>query len=690
MSAEIAPAFPKKGYVAFDLQQVMTQRKQQQQEVDEVRCEARQNGQPSPCVQVLNISLFFDGTNNHGKSDDKASPVCSSNVRRLFNASVGKEVASNKFGYYSYYIQGVGTAFKEIEETEPKSTGLTFAVGGEERILWGVTRIVDALTRAMSDQKEGVDAPAALQLIRDMQYSYEEVREHGDRTARRKTVTTVAERQAVMQKALAPIIAKREAGYKPHVLRIKLFVYGFSRGAAEARAFLWRLGELCDRRSASLCGIPLTVEFVGLFDTVASVGFTEHMPNAEGHMGWADGTMKLPPEPFLALKCAHMVSAHEQRLSFPLDSVALANRKHPGGVVGEWVYPGMHSDVGGGYPPGDQGKAREGQGMLLSQLPLLHMYRLAFDHGAPLQISKVSLQGADPEQLAMLEGNEPWRFMESAVRELFQVDQPLKDRFEAWRKQAGSGATLEELLQYQAAQITAWRIARYAGGQAAGSGGDEQAALKSSPFYQNCKDTPPWLATKQEEAWKQAGKARRKDGSEAGRVTLEPPQKDAEKGATAESYTPNIDKDYEATMDQTQVREAAEEFAAHYRGRISLPSWKGVFLSLFSSPSRLFSDDCNAEGNMLRKDGDALYAAVSGDPLLMALYDEHVHDSRAWFMHAVLGQREPHGSYFRYRTVFFTDGHTNKADMCKAPDSKVAVQAQNSGAKLLLSNSTQH
>ncbi|KAF6656064.1 DUF2235 domain-containing protein, partial [Pantoea sp. EKM101V] len=63
--------------------------------------------------------------------------------------------------------------------------------------------------------------------------------------------------------------------------------------------------------------IPLSVEFLGLLDTVASVGVAHIAPVAEGHMGWADGTQELPAEKVyggLIKNCVHLVSSHEQRL----------------------------------------------------------------------------------------------------------------------------------------------------------------------------------------------------------------------------------------------------------------------------------------------------------------------------------------------------------------------------------------
>lgn len=35
-----------------------------------------------------------------------------------------------------------------------------------------------------------------------------------------------------------------------------------------------------------------------------------------------------------------------------------------------------------------------------------------------------------------------------------------------------------------------------------------------------------------------------------------------------------------------------------------------------------------------------------------ALFDDQVHDSRAWFMHSTSGAREPWSSYFRYRMIY--------------------------------------
>ncbi|CDL19267.1 FIG00462664: hypothetical protein [Klebsiella pneumoniae IS53] len=81
---------------------------------------------------------------------------------------------------------------------------------------------------------------------------------------------------------LKPLIIQPEPG-KPKLTGIKLYVYGFSRGAAAARTFVRWLSELLPPPAAEgekppQClqtggmQLPVSVEFLGLLDTVASVG----------------------------------------------------------------------------------------------------------------------------------------------------------------------------------------------------------------------------------------------------------------------------------------------------------------------------------------------------------------------------------------------------------------------------------
>ncbi|XYI35439.1 Tle1 phospholipase domain-containing protein [Cupriavidus oxalaticus] len=148
----------------------------------------------------------------------------------------------------------------------------------------------------------------------------------------------------------------------------------------EARAFCyWYEDVLQDGRF--LGAIDTEIKFLGLFDSVASVGpsalFSEQFGlwMFSGHNSWAAEILQ--PLPALVRKTVHLMAAHEMRMNFPLTRVV-------GGNVEEWLFPGAHSDVGGGYAPGNQGRSVKGHASLLSQIPLVHMYRAARVAGVPL------------------------------------------------------------------------------------------------------------------------------------------------------------------------------------------------------------------------------------------------------------------------------------------------------------------
>ncbi len=124
---------------------------------------------------------------------------------------------------------------------------------------------------------------------------------------------------------------------------------------------------------------------------MASVGIADIVPVANGHMSWADGNQQLPGGG-LVKRCLHLFASHEQRLCFPLESIRRESGGYPVNSV-EVIYPGVHSDLGGGYPPGDQGKGTgENDGLLLSQIALNDLYADAFAHGAPFKVPKSRYQ----------------------------------------------------------------------------------------------------------------------------------------------------------------------------------------------------------------------------------------------------------------------------------------------------------
>jgi hypothetical protein len=370
-----------------------------------------------PCSIPIEVGLFFDGTNNHmgrdlsgqrievlsdkdlkkikarAKSSGKdiqellppppqqrAAPLSPmershSNVARLFLAYPDDE--RREHGYYRYYIQGVGTPFPEIGEYTESAEGKAFAKGGQARIIWGLLQVLNAIHATVSD----LSTP----LYKDKEVG-ELTLAYGDSVGQRADISDpespVVTHQDWFEKHLNKLRAALDAKPKPHIPKVTVSVFGFSRGGAEAVAFSHFFNQLL--KGGKLAGIDATIRFLGVFDVVASVGGsasvakTTFMPGAmfDGHWAWANYVDE--PVPGCVLNGVHLIAAHEMRMNFPV------TRQVGGSTMQEYLYPGAHSDVGGGYAAGEQGKGREGQAALLSQIPLAHMYLAARKAGVPL------------------------------------------------------------------------------------------------------------------------------------------------------------------------------------------------------------------------------------------------------------------------------------------------------------------
>ncbi|MFE0501764.1 T6SS phospholipase effector Tle1-like catalytic domain-containing protein [Lysobacter soli] len=309
------------------------------------------------CKLNPTFGLYFDGTNNNMYLDDTAEGAYShSNVARLYKAAYDETVN----GLVRIYIPGVGTPFKEIGEPTPHPRGSSMGEKGAERIRFAVLSIVNRLSQILK-AGEIVKPSAIAEAVAD---------ERNYRFWKSRLTSLITQSN------------RRPNG--PKIDHIVLDVFGFSRGAAEARSFVNQLlKNFCDASGHTFCGIGLRIRFMGLFDTVASVGFADSVPGPfEGHQDWADqDLLVIPPQ---VEQCVHLVAGHEARKSFPVDLVLGKDGRYPTNCI-EVVYPGMHSDVGGGYGAGDQGKAIGGQGEVLSQIALNHMYERALKAGVPLR-----------------------------------------------------------------------------------------------------------------------------------------------------------------------------------------------------------------------------------------------------------------------------------------------------------------
>ncbi len=694
----MTPEFPVKGLLPSHPQQVadngIAQRKVERQiaiETERAALAAHRGYFGPPCMDVLNITLCFDGTNNHEPSDKLSKPPTTSNVARLYHASLGDPEGALKtrigqLAFYRYYIPGVGTEFKEIHEFGPSSSGLSTATGGENRINWGLTRLLDALKVSCREKRL---APAdAYALIQKMGTSV-----GMDALGASLVSDGYARRKAVLEGPIRELQQKVELQNRlktaPLIKAMRLYVYGFSRGAAEARAFATWLealtqveveGETC----YLFAGLPISIAFMGLFDTVASVGVAYLAPFASGHMGWADDSLRLSDSEVFLERCVHLVSAHEQRACFPLDSIRrkarpddpLCPSTYRNGTV-EYLYPGMHSDVGGGYPPGDQGKSLGGSKEVLSQIALHHMFSEAYKVGAPLQAPRESLHANQIER-------SPWLVMEDETLMSYWVSESLIQHFNTWRTTLIPGP-LETAMAHQAGLITGWRIHRYA------SYWFEDSAAYSHVTGKYPGESPD-MTVKEREAFKalhamqlaedQAARSGQplpewSDSEREERVQHEHTKRAFEQRIGASTPVAiNTAKTFEPSLDHSQLRAAMNEFRVDYVAEWQLPENSemftvGRFVDMAAGGLVYLTneEDEAQQYAALRRAGNRAYSRLFNEqnqPLndearqLLRLFDEYVHDSRAWFMHSFLGEREPFSDYFRYRTIFFDD-ESNKA-----------------------------
>lgn len=347
------------------------------------------NASEAPCELPVRIGLFFDGTNNNLSRDRYGERIdidghvslppttkplpdserSHSNVARLFEAYAKTD---HEKGVFSYYIPGVGTRFDWIGEPTETPEGKAFAKGGEARIMYALVQVVNSIYTALTARPR-----FSLRKAGELAQEYEKSSgKNGERE--RASRSKLVDFFAIYMDELNALVRTKE---KPKIPSLVLDVFGFSRGGAEAVAFCHMFNELLiDGRFASL---PATIGFLGVFDVVASVGIsfsvslTTIVPEvmADGHLSWAKRI--LDPLPACVRSGRHFIAAHEQRMNFPVTAQL-------GSLDLKQIYfPGVHSDVGGGYGPGESGKAMRAQSELLSQIPLAYMYKEAFIEGVP-------------------------------------------------------------------------------------------------------------------------------------------------------------------------------------------------------------------------------------------------------------------------------------------------------------------
>ncbi len=238
--------------------------------------------------------------------------------------------------HFRYDIPGVGTPFPQIGEQREDPSGKASAAGGETHIHYAMLQVFNAVCRA-STQTDLANEAEMRQIVTST---------GGDGLStwwRLGDAKLVAFFERLNRRLLQAV-----EGTRPKVTRVNISVFGFSRGAAEARVFVNWLRLATGGPSGHAA---LHIKFLGVFDSLASVFLDDSSPVGLGFFDWTDSTLDIAG----VAATKHDIAAHEICLSFPL-STARTGTSYPA-QTRERAYPGAHSDVGGGYSPGDPGNS---------------------------------------------------------------------------------------------------------------------------------------------------------------------------------------------------------------------------------------------------------------------------------------------------------------------------------------------
>ncbi|MCB9495794.1 MAG: DUF2235 domain-containing protein [Fibrobacteria bacterium] len=273
--------------------------------------------EPAKTIKTLELGIFFDGTGNNLERDTPKKEE--TNLAKLFELHPQETGGDVHWG--KHYVHGIGTSGGF--EDGAQATG------------WG-----------MDDRCE-----SAFKYLRDTSQEF------------------------------------------PNA-KVTLRLFGFSRGAAAARIFVNRLHDPVWLRRFDLQDISISVDLMGLFDTVVSVGIPGNPLDLDVNMELEKFCEKFDPtvSSKRVRKVVHLVSQLEIRSQFDLWSIRCPPRnlevhfperplryiaglditgvdlspeeweeyRHrtkfpdtasPEDAWEEWIVPGVHADVGGGYGP---------------------------------------------------------------------------------------------------------------------------------------------------------------------------------------------------------------------------------------------------------------------------------------------------------------------------------------------------
>jgi hypothetical protein len=447
------------------------------------------------CKTNLFFGFFFDGTKNNYIQAESGKNH--SNVARLYDCYPGLSVpgvlpgstdwenSSTRYPhFFKVYVPGVASPFQQVGDSgEGNDATLGAAAGalGERRIIWALVQAInnvhryflktplisagemDGLLRTIVLNKQTRALMVGNPLLTDAIHS-----QAGNSIARQQFEDILRRLHKAVSQHWPDVRTCKPAKVDPGIVKtIYVSVFGFSRGATQARAFVNWLQSLCKLDAQlqgkaghmSLGGFNVEFDFLGLFDTVASVGIANALGVFNGHGAWADteDSLRIPP----GVKCLHLVAAHELRRSFPVDAISVGGALPEG--CQEVVVPGVHSDVGCGYCPREQGRGIDANGAdMLARIPLLMMYKAARLNGVPLKL-ELALPAAQARFALKVEAIKAFNAYIAACKE----------------KQG----PIHLIMREQARKQIEWRLAR----RVTGTSPMQQSAsfLRASNFDQN-------------------------------------------------------------------------------------------------------------------------------------------------------------------------------------------------------------
>jgi len=306
------------------------------------------------------------------------------------------------------YVSGVGTPFNgELNKVEKRIatvqdhelTGGVTGIGGTRRLKYGESQISISLENILKQKIAQAEAKLKPQV-----------------EARKNEA-----------------IVKMGTKLNEHRLikKVNLSIFGFSRGAALARVFsnemIWKTEtedlSLKYQISGQAEPAPMEIQFLGIFDTVASLGLPA--TNMSNKFSFTGRDIVVDPR---VKNCVHQVAGNELRFAFPVDSICIDSKLANPRTWKEIVYPGMHSDVGGGYEPSSQTISNN-----FGRIPLKDMLESAENSGVKI-FNYENLKKEDP----------------ILFEDEFQIEDKTQQLFEAVQKAVGAstGNVKKDIINY--------------------------------------------------------------------------------------------------------------------------------------------------------------------------------------------------------------------------------------------------